>query len=577
LNAITTSELDALATAVSGPEMMRHMQEFARWTKHAGTPEELESLRYVQSAMGGYGYRTEIILHDAFISLPGKARVTALGREMRCITHAFSRPSAPGGLTGALVAVGAGGESDFEAADVRGRIVLVDGIASPAVSLRASEAGAIGQLHVSPHEHCHEMCISPVWGSPTDEQLSRLPKTVVVTVAAAAGAALHRALKDGPVTVTLHAEVDTGWRKTPILVADMDGPAGGGDEPYVLYSGHHDTWYYGVMDNGGANATMMEVARLCATRRDHWRRGLRVAFWSGHSQGRYSGSTWYADQNWEEIERRCVAHVNVDSTGGMGNTVVADTGTASELAALAREAVRVQAGQALSGRRMSRAGDESFWGIGVPAMFGNMGEQPASGAANASAAVFGGGARLGHGTGWWWHTPDDLLDKIDESVLIRDTRIYLHAVWRLLADDVLPIDWEEHANYLLAELTALGRGLDGRFDLSVLVARAEALRDKAARLKATRLDPARINAALVAVSRALVPVDYSTGDRFGQDPALAQSAYPSLQPLRRLAALPPESDAARFLTVRMMRARNRVCMALAAANAALDAALAEAA
>ena len=32
-------------------------------------------------------------------------------------------------------------------------------------------------------------------------------------------------------------------------------------------SGHHDTWHYGVMDNGAANATMLEVARLTARER----------------------------------------------------------------------------------------------------------------------------------------------------------------------------------------------------------------------------------------------------------------------------------------------------------------------
>ena len=80
----------------------------------------------------------------------------------------------------------------------------------------------------------------------------------------------------------------------------------------MLYSGHHDTWYYGTMDNGGANATMMEVARLCALRRRDWKRGLRVVFWSGHSHGRYSSSAWYAETHWEELERRALVHVNVE-------------------------------------------------------------------------------------------------------------------------------------------------------------------------------------------------------------------------------------------------------------------------
>ena len=79
------------------------------------------------------------------------------------------------------------------------------------------------------------------------------------------GSALRERLARGEQPkVTLHAEVDTGWRQTPILVAEIDGPDA--DGPFILYSGHHDTWHYGVMDNGAANATMLEVARLTATR-----------------------------------------------------------------------------------------------------------------------------------------------------------------------------------------------------------------------------------------------------------------------------------------------------------------------
>ena len=109
-----------------------------------------------------------------------------------------------------------------------------------------------------------------------------------------------------PYRVSMHAQVDTGWRKTPLLAAELDTEEGYPDAPFILFSGHHDTWHYGVMDNGAANATMLETARtLAPARRAEWRRGLRICFWSGHSHGRYSGSAWYADEYWDELERRC--------------------------------------------------------------------------------------------------------------------------------------------------------------------------------------------------------------------------------------------------------------------------------
>ncbi len=573
------ASLETLLGALSGPAMMEHMEVFARWTKHSGTPEELESLKYVEARIREYGFATNLIRHDAYISLPGKAEVIVTDERFSCITHSFSRSSPREGLTAPLAYLGAGGDADFASQDVRGRIVVVEGIANPAVSRRSSRAGAVGQLHVSPHEYVHEMCISPVWGSPTHETVAELPSTVVVTVPLAEGQRIKDALTSKPgLEATLLAEVDTGWRKTPILVADMAGPGEGTDEPFVLFTGHHDTWYYGVMDNGGANATMMEVARLCAQQREEWRRGLRLIFWSGHSHGRYSSSSWYAEQNWEELERRALVHVNVDSTGGKGNTVVADTTAAAELRHVARDAIRAQGGQEFSNRRMSRAGDQSFWGIGVPSIFGNMSEQPASANANASASVFGGN-RLGHGTGWWWHTPYDTLDKIDEEILVRDTRIYLEVVWRLLASPVLPFNYAEHGRYLQAELKSLQEAAGDRFDLSGLAARAASLTDACDRLgraagSARDGEVDILNRTLVKVARALVPVDYTTGDRFGQDPAVAQASYPALQPLRELPRYPAGSDAALFLEVGLTRARNRVAYALREAIEAAEEGLA---
>jgi N-acetylated-alpha-linked acidic dipeptidase len=568
----------ALIDAVNGPLMMEHMQEFAKWRKESGVPEELKSLDYVEKRMKEYGFATQLILHDAYISLPGKASVKAPDGAIRCITHSFSRSAPKGGLTAEVVDLDAGSPADFAKHDVRGKIVLVDGIANPVLSRRASQAGAAGQLHVSPHEHVHEMCISPVWGSPTTETVGNLPSTVVVTVPREGGDSLRAQLAGNPsLKVTIEAEVDTRWRKTPILVCDMAGPGGDVDEPFVFFTGHHDTWYYGVMDNGGANATMIEVGRICAKHRAEWKRGLRIVFWSGHSQGRYSGSSWYAEQNWEELERSALVHVNVDSTGGKGNTVVADTTAAAELRNLAREAIREQSGQEFTDRRMSRAGDQSFWGIGVSAIFGNMSEQPAGGTANASAAVFGGGNRLGHGTGWWWHTPDDLLDKIEEPILVRDTKIYLHTVWRLLADPVLSLDWAEHADYLIEELQAIQDAVGERFDLSLLVKRAGELRQRAARLNAiaataTGEKAAIANEALIAVSRALVPLDYTECDRFEQDPAIAAPPYPSLRPVRDMADVEP-GDRLNFLLVGASRARNRIAYGLREATRALDRAL----
>jgi hypothetical protein len=196
-------------------------------------------------------------------------------------------------------------------------------------------------------------------------------------------------------------------------------------------------------------------------------------------------------------------------------------------------------------------------------MFGALSQQPP------------GEASVPIGLGWWWHTPDDLFDKLDEANLVRDTRVFVHTVWRLLADRILPIDYAAHARALLVELDLLAASLGQRFSVQPLIESAHALRDKADNLaaRAAGLDAATVNTALMRVSRALVPMDYTQGDRFTHDPALPQPPWPTLQPLRNLAATKEGSDAAQFHIVSAMRARNRVAHALREANAALDAAL----
>ena len=106
----------------------------------------------------------------------------------------------------------------------------------------------------------------------------------------------------------------------------------------------------------------------------------------------------------------------------------------------------------------------------------------------------------------------------------------MHALWRLLTDRVLPLDFAAHARDLLAELGRLQAALEQRFSLTELVLAAETTRDLAEALgaRAASTDPARIDRALMHVSRALVPMDYTTGDRFAHDPALPVPAWASL-------------------------------------------------
>ena len=123
---MTDAVRKSLCDAVDGSILMGHVQELAHWVKLSGTPEELQSLRYFQNRLDEYGYRTRLIMHDAYISLPGKARVDVDNHTLNSITHSFSRSSPANGVTGRLVYVGEGDKMDFESRDLRGAIVLTE-------------------------------------------------------------------------------------------------------------------------------------------------------------------------------------------------------------------------------------------------------------------------------------------------------------------------------------------------------------------------------------------------------------------------------------------------------------------
>jgi hypothetical protein len=231
---------------------------------------------------------------------------------------------------------------------------------------------------------------------------------------------------------------------------------------------------------------------------------------------------------WDEIERRCVAHLNIDSTGGVGSRVLRNAQAMSELVDLAAEVVHEETGETYIGARRTRAGDESFGGIGVPSMFGPLSEQEGATTSNQTKL------------GWWWHTPDDLIEKVDESLLVRDTKVVAHAIWRLVAEPIVPLNYRTYTSSLLGEIEKLKKSLGDRFCLDALTSAAQSLDLRIGVFNGCAAKPdcnaERINRALLRLSRALVPLSYTSGDRFEHEPAVPLPAWQTLHPLHALAA-----------------------------------------
>jgi hypothetical protein len=306
---------------------------------------------------------------------------------------------------------------------------------------------------------------------------------------------------------------------------------------------------------------------------------LRLAFWSGHSHGRYSGSAWYADNYWLDLYRHCIAHVNVDSLGGKGAVVLGEAIATASTRELGAEVIDEIAGMEFHGGRVGRSGDQSFVALGIPSLWMTLSEQPPS--QDPTSAAFGqlvGAGRTG-GLGWWWHTTEDTVDKIDPELLLRDARIYLAGVARLMCSKLLPLNAAAEAQELLDMLRQCGEECGPRFDLAPAVESAEKLVRRTERLHSwARIhgENADDNSCLLFnqmamdVIRSLLPINYTASGPFDHDPALSMPCLPLLSATIDLCALPPDSDDARFLRVRLVRARNQVVYALEGAQQALQ-------
>ena len=267
---------------------------------------------------------------------------------------------------------------------------------------------------------------------------------------------------------------------------------------------------------------------------------MRFAFWSGHSHGRYAGSAWYADHAWRELERRCVLHMNVDSTGARGATDYTVFHATEDAADFAEAVVADLTGQRGRARHFSRAGDQSFWGIGLPSAFMSMSQLPPQD------TEFGRTIERLVGTSgfpWWWHTRDDTIDKIDPAVLALDTRVYAAAALRLCNAPVLPLAPARAARAVAQAAGELHAAAGGQFDLSPIVEAALGLADALAAhdgwlarqaADAAAGEAAGSNRALMRLSRALVPLLYTTGDRFAHDLAVGIPPLAGLAPVRGL-------------------------------------------
>ena len=543
-------------------ELVETFAKFPRWE-----PEDVnKSCDMMVERLKKHG--VEVTVHDCdlHLSIPYEASVEAEGAKYRAKPPAYG-VSTPDGIEGEVVYIpGKISKSVSTLMQnnktqaitpelVKGKIVVSEGFAFPAKMHELEAAGCVGIIAVNPGIDIHWGIATSIWGTPDLDDLPRKPKIAVVAVNNPDGQKIIALAGTGK-KVKIRTRLKEGWFKQKLPVVEIKGAVE--PEKFVLLHGHYDSWDVGVGDNATGNATLLEIARVLWKYRHKLRRSVRIAWWPGHSTGRYAGSTWFADKFAIDLDENCVLQVNCDSPGCRWATLYKDISWMSESEGFAKKVIKEITGQDSHGERPHRAGDYSFNNIGISSAFMLSSTMPDELREQKGYYAVGGcGANIA------WHTENDTLEIADKDVMVRDIKLYLSTVAQAADAEVLPMDWRATAKEFQGTIDKYQKAAGNHFDLGPARRAADSLsktlNEFYQAVEARKVKPEKANAVIADLARVLVPINFTREARFRHDPATPVPPLPTLSTSTELSSMP--GNRMGFALTQLTRGQNRAIAA----------------
>ncbi|WP_165931049.1 M28 family peptidase [Paralcaligenes ureilyticus] len=542
-------------------------------------------------ALRAVGVPAEVHELQGLVSFPqpGKLQVLApLAMSIEAYTSGHSLVTPPGGISGELIYVGSGSIDNYRDKDVTGKIILCEISYSPArmekqrIAALQGACGAVMMNWGNPDDTTLPFgSIKPAWGNPTPETLrDEMPRMPSVGVSRSSGLKLKALCEQGPVQVTIETNVDNGWRPVQITIGEIQAP---GREDFVIVGGHQDSWYGpAATDNAAGNACMVELARVFNVQRHHLKRGIVFGFWTGHETGTMIGSTWYADQNWDRLRSHAIAYLLIDQPACTGTTRWRTTSNI-EMRRFHQQIEQRYLTVPRDWKPQKKGGDASFFGLGVPMLYG-MGAFTETDLHNTADANLG----------WWHHSMECTIDKVDFQWMQPHLRVYAAWLWELCTAPILPFEFTAVARQFAARLEELDSNPAVAYlELGVVAKQSWRLEQLAARLDVCAQDwrvryrtdnpdsehaADILNHCLKRLSNILIPIQSTVKGVYGHDPygfTPQLSTIPCLYETQRLAELALGSEEQLILETHLRRQRNRVADAVSDACNTVEDALAQ--
>ena len=560
--------LNQMINEISKEEMEKTMVWLCENTpyRRSGTEDEKKASEYVVACMKEYGL--EAVNHEfpVYNSDPQYSCVEILEPEHYVIDSlpcAHIKSTAPEGEEFDLVYIGNGNFSDYEGINVKGKFVLVEVSYAPPVPEKARIAcqmGAAGIMCMNWGNDEEVICcraLKGVWGNPTEETIVNIPDIIGVGVTHTAGLKLKELCLAGPVKVKITAIATREWS----VVHEPHGilRGNGKSDEFLLICSHLDAWKPGVTCNATGNATTMELMRVLSQHREELDRDVHFVFWNGHEIAEAAGSTWFVDQYWDELTKKCILYMHIDSTG-VGETEIFEIKASRELLNFAKNNYySVEGEKEIRSMSLKKIGDQSFMGIGVPSVTMRTSFTEAA-------------MKISHGAtlGWWNHTKEDGLDKCDREILYVDTKIHLALIYKLANVKLLPYEFDFWFEELKEKMADAVEQFGDKIDLSMVQKNLVSVQEKIRKIqegKETYTDEQALlyNRFVKNAAHLLSDVFLTYADKYQQDSyghSRLSAPIPLFAEAGRLNDYPNDSLEYGMVLTQLTKNRNRIDEAL---------------
>lgn len=551
------SIISALTEAVISEIRQENIEEttiaFSHWKRASASPDAEAAADYLLKKLEEYGIPHQRLLFSGYMSSAVSASLEILGENSRSfdvVPCGFTKNTED--LVGELYydslseknnLTNIEKEERFEA--FKGKIILTREYCSD-IAYEAAAAGALGiiGMYNSPEEVPHYFGASNHNGTPTPDNRHLLPTLPCIDCTKSAGEYLIAQMRKGPVRVRMSALADTGVKLASIPVAFIQGS----EENFVMMDGHYDSHCEGMTDNGAGDAIILELARCLHKNRHLLKRSILVCWWAGHEFGQYAGSTWFSDTYFEKLRDRCVAHINIDVAGSRGAERIRARTTQMEGRNFTAERIQRFTGfEAQPYIQLPHLGEQSFLGREVPITIMLKYE-----AAPEKQKVWPVGG------GYWWHSREDTLDKVDYANAMRDAKINAEIICEIANSRHLPVDMPAFLAEMRKLLLEIASALNQDFELAPVFSHLERLEKKVLELCNAMKGQQETDTIVQKTAGALIQMVYTYTSPYEYDKLAVPANFQKFRAAMNVTRENTDAATYLFLQTDFLRQRNRL-------------------